>query len=202
MKLKRSRGFTLIELLVVIAIISILAALIMPTLSGAREKARRVRCMNNLREIGTALALYSDDYNERYPQDGAAPTAMGAFGLLYEKYMPDLELLICASDDKVVPDPKPAPTVYTDPPTIAVIPAGNCSYGFDPDHSPTHPPDVAVAADLWVAGDPTQNHNGEGQHVLFIGHNVSWENQTTVGRNGDDIFLAGAGDREDSNIRK
>ena len=144
---KRSKGFTLIELLVVIAIISILAALIMPTLSGAREKARRVRCMNNLREIGTALALYSDDYSERFPQDGAAPTAMGAFGLLYEKYMPDLMLLICASDDKNPVKPGPAPTVYTDPPTISVIAAANCSYGFDPDHSPTHPPDVSAGPD-------------------------------------------------------
>jgi prepilin-type N-terminal cleavage/methylation domain-containing protein len=65
------RAFTLIELLVVIAIIAILAALLLPALAAAREKARRTGCMNNLKQMGIALASYTGDYGEYFPCDPA-----------------------------------------------------------------------------------------------------------------------------------
>src|SRR5437588_215669 len=63
----KKRGFTLIELLVVIAIIAILAALLFPVFAQAREKARQAACMSNLNQIGLALAMYMQDYDDRLP---------------------------------------------------------------------------------------------------------------------------------------
>lgn len=64
---KHPQGFTLIELLVVVAIISILAALLLPTLGRARDSARRISCVANLRQLGIAMQLYAGDNNDSFP---------------------------------------------------------------------------------------------------------------------------------------
>lgn len=66
----RKKGFTLVEMLVVIAIIAVLASLLFPALSSAREKARRATCMNNLKQIGQIIIMYADDNYETFPYSG------------------------------------------------------------------------------------------------------------------------------------
>lgn len=105
-------GFTLIELLVVIAIISILATMLIPTLTNARELARQSACMSNLKGMGAALGLYSNDFDGFFPTNMAAGHWTGPqlyayhsgapkvynYGLLYgEEYVSSSDAFLCPS---------------------------------------------------------------------------------------------------------
>jgi prepilin-type N-terminal cleavage/methylation domain-containing protein/prepilin-type processing-associated H-X9-DG protein len=109
------RAFTLIELLVVIAIIAILAAILFPVFAQAREKARQATCQSNLKQIGTAILMYVQDYDECFPNTGSPDLWQGRYWrwplkpyLGYNRQMAagnvlkssgsDAHILICPSD--------------------------------------------------------------------------------------------------------
>jgi prepilin-type N-terminal cleavage/methylation domain-containing protein/prepilin-type processing-associated H-X9-DG protein len=88
-------GFTLIELLVVIAIIAILVAMLLPALSRAKETARRISCMNNLRQLSLAARLYVDDNQGYYPVRSGTDRWPDKF---YDNYGKSVKLLLCPTD--------------------------------------------------------------------------------------------------------
>ncbi len=100
-------GFTLIELLVVMAIISLLASMMLPALSRAKEKARRIFCLNNQRQVSLGFRLWADDNSFRYPWEvspseggsrGSAGTWAHLLVIRYEVTTP--KVFVCPSDDR------------------------------------------------------------------------------------------------------
>jgi prepilin-type N-terminal cleavage/methylation domain-containing protein/prepilin-type processing-associated H-X9-DG protein len=113
----RREGFTLIELLVVIAIIAILAAILFPVFAQARAKARQATCTSNLKQLGTGLLMYAQDYDETFPHVpsnnasvntgvdwGANTWVYNDIYVILQPYVKNFKVFYCPDRRRMVPD--------------------------------------------------------------------------------------------------
>lgn len=200
MKIKvdfNKKGFTLIELLVVIAVIGILAGILLPALSRARESARRTQCSANLKQIGMACNMYANENGDYFPTDtGGTYQAMVALNKLFPTYISERKSFKCPSDTNV--------TVALNANMLAgaEMEQNQCSYGYskyritqmdDPGRALASDRPPMAADETILTNYSTPNHGGtsnaegtldnagDGQNVVYLDGHVEFFTTVSAG---------------------
>jgi prepilin-type N-terminal cleavage/methylation domain-containing protein len=176
-------GFTLVELLVVIAIIAVLATLTTGVVMKAKNRADKTVCINNLKQIGTAAIMYSDDHRGRYmwtePFSSGTPTpltddddARKALALLYKwDYVDTTNIYICRSS----PDDAAAEIEdLTERQDTFALEEFNCSFTYRNMLTTNNSKSTTPISGDKRSGDQEITNHTDGRHVLFKGGNVEF----------------------------
>ena len=195
------RGFTLIELLVVIAIIAILAAILFPVFAKAREKARQSSCLSNAKQIGLALHMYVQDYDEMMPPLYGDVAGLFPWQQLVTPYVKNIQIFTCPSKITAAPFTPPSSfgsygynyhwAAYYPSASLAMIERpSECVMIGERDNIGTAACYFASQASslsqfsTWYKG----THNG-GQNICFFDGHSKWVKVSTMWNNGVDSPL-------------